>query len=165
MSDPTPQAPQVVVGLGNEFRSDDGCGPATARQVAELCGKAIDVIQPLADGTGLIMAWSPYRTVFLIDSVKSGAPAGTIFRFEPLKEHLPEEVFHPTSSHRLTLSQIIRLAETLQKLPGRLILFGIEGINFDYGTAMTPEVAAAVNEVANRIAEEVKQLTDVPGHE
>jgi hydrogenase maturation protease len=162
MRDP---APQVVVGLGNEFRSDDGCGPAAARRVSELCGKAIDVIQPLADGTGLILAWSPYRTVFLIDSVKSGGPVGTIYRFEPLTENLPEEVFRPASSHRLSLSQIIRLAQTLQKLPGRLILFGIEGINFDYGTAMTQEVAAAVDEVANRIAEEVRQFTDVSAPE
>jgi hydrogenase maturation protease len=137
-------APNVVVGLGNEFRSDDGCGPAAARQVSELCGKAVDIIQPLADGTGLISAWSAYQTVFLIDSVKSGLPTGQIHRFEPLKERLPEEVFSPTSSHRLSLSQIIRLAETLQKLPGRLILFGIEGANFDYGTEMTPEVAQAV---------------------
>jgi hydrogenase maturation protease len=157
MSDP---APNVVVGLGNEFRSDDGCGPATARRVADLCGSKVDIIQPLADGTGLIVAWSTYKTVFLIDSVKSGAPAGQIHRFEPLREKLPEEVFSPTSSHRLSLSQIIRLAETLQKLPGRLILFGIEGVNFDCGTDMTPAVAEAVSEVARRIAEEIERSPD-----
>ena len=132
---------------------------------AELCGKAIDVIQPLADGTGLIVAWSAYRTVYLIDSVKSGVPAGQIHRFEPLREKLPEEVFSPTSSHRLSLSQIIRLAETLHKLPGRLILFGIEGVNFDYGTEMTPEVARAVDEVVRRIVEEVERSSDVPAPE
>ena len=162
MGDPTPN---VVVGLGNEFRSDDGCGPAVARRVEELCARSVDIIQPLADGTGLIMAWSGYHTVFLIDSVKSGAQPGQIFRFEPLLEKLPEDVFRPTSSHRLSLSQIIRLAETLQKLPGRLILFAIEGANFDYGTTMTPNVASAVDEVARRIAEEIERSSDVPASE
>ena len=154
MSDP---APHVVVGLGNEFRSDDGCGPAAARRVGELCGRAVDLIQPLADGTGLIMAWSGYDTVYLIDSVKSGAEPGKIFRFEPFHEDLPEEVFRPASSHRLSLTQIIRLAQALGKIPDRLVLFGIEGVNFDFGTAMTPAVAISAEEVAGRVADEIRK--------
>ena len=149
----------VVVGLGNEFRSDDGCGPAAALRVKELCGSSVDLIQPVADATGLIMSWVEYRTVFLIDSVKSGAETGKIFRFEPFNENLPEEAFRATSSHRLSLSQIIELAKTLGEMPGRLVLFGIEGVNFDYGTEMTPAVAMAVQEVAGRIVAEIRQTT------
>ncbi len=158
MNDP---APYVVVGLGNEFRSDDGCGPATARRVIEMCDGQVDLIQPLADATGLIMAWCEYRAVFLIDGVKSGAEPGKIFRFEPFIENLPEDVFPPASSHRLSLSQIIEIARTLGKQPRQLVLYGIEGINFDYGTVMTPQVATAVLEVADRIVAEIGRVADV----
>lgn len=157
-------APYIVVGLGNEFRSDDACGPIAARLAGRLCGKKIQVIEPLADGTGLVMMWGNVKLAVLIDSVKSGASAGYVYRFEPLNETIPEEVFRPITTHRLSVTQIIRLGRILRQLPKRLIIYGVEGVNFDYGTTMTPAVAEAARDVAARIAAEIKQSSDVAVH-
>ncbi|MEW5795319.1 MAG: hydrogenase maturation protease [Candidatus Zixiibacteriota bacterium] len=154
-----PESSHVVIGLGNEFRSDDGGGPTAARRVGRLCGRRVQVIAPLTDGAGLVMLWGEVELVILIDSVKSGSPPGTVFRFEPLREEIPEEVFHPTTTHRFSVSQIIRLARVLGRLPKQLIVYGIEGVDFDYGTTMSPAVAAAAIEVADRIAAEIMQFS------
>lgn len=151
-------ASYLVIGLGNEFRCDDGCGPLVARLIDQKRCAGVKIIQPLSDGTGMVMEWSGADAAFVVDSVRSGAAPGRIFRFEPLVETIPETVFRPTSTHRLSITQIVRLAQALGRLPQRLIVYGIEGTNFEHGTDMTPAVIKAAQDVAERIASEVSQL-------
>ena len=73
----------VVIGIGNEFRRDDGIGPAT---VARLRGQAPAAVQLLvSDGepAGLIEAWSGADLAVVVDAVRAepgrsrpAAPAG-----------------------------------------------------------------------------------------
>jgi hydrogenase maturation protease len=76
-------------------------------------------------------------------------------------------VFQPTSTHRLSITQIVRLAQALRRLPQRLIVYGIEGTNFAHGTDMTSAVVQAARHVAERIASEVSQFAALtcPGGE
>jgi len=149
-------AAYVVIGLGNEFRGDDGCGPAVARRIDRLRLPGVRVVQPLADGTGTVTSWRGTEAAFVIDSVRSGSAPGTIFHFEPLLEAVPENVFRPATTHRLGLTQIVQLAQALGQLPGRLIAYGIEGASYDHGNAMTEAVARAVEEVSGLIAAEIR---------
>jgi len=155
MDDP---ASFLVIGLGNEFRGDDGCGPLVARKISQKRLAGVRLIHPMADSTGLVMEWDGADATFLIDCVCSGAPPGTIHRFEPLVETIPEQLSHPTSTHRFGLTQVVRLAQALGRLPQRLIVYGIEGQEFEHGTEITRAVAEAVNEVADRIANELALL-------
>ena len=116
------------------------------------------MIRSSADGAGMVMEWSGADAAFVVDCVRSGAEPGKVYRFEPLVETIPETVFRPTSSHRLGLTQIVRLAQALGRLPRRLIVYGIEGINFDHGTDVTPAVAQAAQDVAELIASEVSRF-------
>jgi len=149
-------AAYLVIGLGNEFRSDDGCGPAVARRIDRLRLPGVRVVESLADGTGMVTSWGGTEAAFVIDSVRSGSPPGTIFHFEPLLEAVPESVFRTPTTHRLGLTQIVRLAGALGQLPGRLIAYGIEGASYDHGDAMTEAVARAVEEVSGLIVAEIR---------
>ena len=155
MDDP---ASFLVIGLGNEFRGDDGCGPLVARKISQKRLAGVRLIHPMADSTGLVMEWDGAEAAFLIDCVCSGAPLGTIHRFEPLVETIPEQLSQPTSTHRFGITQVVRLAQTLGRLPQRLIVYGIEGQEFGHGTGVTGAVAEAVNEVADRIVNEMALL-------
>jgi hydrogenase maturation protease len=160
-------ASYLVIGLGNEFRCDDGCGPLVARLINQEHCPGVRVMQPLVDGTGMVMEWNGVDVAFVIDSVRSGAAPGKVYRFEPLVETVPERVFQPTSTHRLSITQIVRLAQALRRLPQRLIVYGIEGTNFAHGTDMTSAVVQAARHVAERIASEVSQFAALtcPGGE
>ena len=141
----TPARP--VIGLGNEWRSDDGVGPEIARRLGGtvLSGEPIGVVEALE---GL-------DEVVLVDAVSSGAPAGTVHVFDASAEPLPVSVFGAASTHTLGLAEAVELARTLGRLPRRVLVYGIEGAGFDFGEGLSPEVEAA----ADRVVEEVSACT------
>jgi hydrogenase maturation protease len=53
----------------------------------------------------------------------------------------------------------VRLAGTLGNAPPTLIVYAVEGVCFDGGAAMTAAVAAAAEDVARRVIDEVQRLT------
>ena len=49
----------------------------------------------------------------------------------------------------------LALGRVLRELPPMLVIYGIEGQEFNPGRGLSPEVAAAVPEAARRIREEI----------
>jgi hydrogenase maturation protease len=92
--------------------------------------------------------WREADVAVVIDAVSSGAEPGTVHRFDATSAPLPARLRGSTSSHALGLAEAIELGRTLGRLPGRLIVYGIEGERFEAGTELTPAVAAAVEAVA-----------------
>ena len=155
----------LVIGLGNEFRGDDGCGPLVARLIAQKRRTGVRVLSSPGDGSGVVLEWGDINAAFVIDCVRSGSSPGKIFRFEPLIEDIPEKVLRPTSSHRLALTQIVRLAQALGRMPQRLIVYGVEGGEFAHGSKITPAVAEAAEQVTDRIVREIANLAADLKHE
>ncbi len=136
-----------VIGLGNEWRSDDGAGPEVARRLGGLALTG----EPI----GLVEALNGCLEAVLVDAVFSGAPAGTVHRFEAADEPLPVRLFGASSTHALGLAEALELARSLGRLPQKVGVYGIEGADFSFGRGLTPEVAAAVS----RVVEEVRTCT------
>ncbi len=137
----------TVIGLGNEWRGDDGVGIEVARRVGGrvLEGEPIALVD-LVEGEDEVM---------LVDAVSSGAPAGTLFRFEAGSEPLPGSLFGASSTHALGLAEAVELARSLGRLPRRVAVYGIEGESFAFGKGLSAPVAAA----AARLVEEVTSCT------
>jgi hydrogenase maturation protease len=55
------------------------------------------------------------------------------------------------------MAAAIELAQALDSMPRRLIVYGVEGQYFDAATALTPEVETATLEAVNRILTELRQ--------
>jgi hydrogenase maturation protease len=53
------------------------------------------------------------------------------------------------------LAEAIGLARALNQLPNKLVIYGIEGKNFESGAVPSMEVRAAIDEVVGRIKEEL----------
>lgn len=98
--------------------------------------------------------WEGYDRVFLVDAVVSGAPVGTVHRFDVGEAPLPSARF-ASLSHDFNVLEAVELARALGCLPASLAVFGIEGARFSHGSTMRPEVAAAAEVVARTIREEV----------
>ena len=62
------------------------------------------------------------------------------------------------STHAFGAAEAIELARVLGRLPRRLIVVGIEGARFDAGVGLSPEVAAAVEDVARRGLDDIAAL-------
>lgn len=141
----------TVIGFGNPMRGDDGVGPAV---VAALCEHGIDAVAFDGDGTELIEAWQDRETVILVDAMVSGAVPGTMRRFDIADTRLPQDLFR-SSSHQFGLAQAVEMGRLLGRLPPRMILFGVEGKRFDFGTGLTPSVTRAVQSLVRRIHAEL----------
>lgn len=144
----------LIIGLGNDFRRDDGAGRVAVRRIKVEVGEDLRVIEESGEGAALMDAWQGADLVILIDAVHSGAAPGTIHRFDARAQQIPSAFFH-YSTHAFSIAEAIELARALDQLPPRLIVYGIEGKDFSSGENLSPEVAAAVEEVARQVKGEL----------
>jgi hydrogenase maturation protease len=154
----------LVIGIGNPFRSDDAAGVIAARRLKEAGLDPSLVMEHSGEGASLMEAWKGADAVILIDAVSSGSPPGAIHRLEPINNPMPAQMFQ-SSSHAFSLPQAIEMARALGELPARLVIFGIEGSNFQAGTEVTPPVSKAMPELVRSVLEEVKRLQPETGKE
>jgi hydrogenase maturation protease len=58
------------------------------------------------------------------------------------------------SSHGLGVAEVVELARTLDRLPARLIVYGVAGCVFDVGAPLSPQVGAVIDEVIECVVRE-----------
>jgi hydrogenase maturation protease len=138
----------LVVGLGNAWRGDDGAGPAVARALGDDPRVVVLEGEPI----GLIEAWAGAQDVVVVDAVSSGAAPGTVHRLDAGAAPLPATLARG-STHAFGLAETIELARTLDRLPPRLTVYGIEGQDFRAGDQLSAPVRTAVDAVRLELRE------------
>lgn len=144
----------VVVGIGNDFRGDDGAGRETVRLLRTSHPKGVEFIELNGEMMGLLDRLDDCSTLIVIDATQSQSPAGTIHRFDAGKNPLPDNRGQ-RSTHGISIGSVIEMARVQHLLPRRVLVFGIEGETFDHGTPLTPRVKDAVRNLADEIARDL----------
>lgn len=148
----------LVIGLGNRWRQDDGAGIAV---IERLRGRHLstpwvpapaDIIEA-EDVLSLIDGWAAEDVVVIVDAVRSAAAAGTIHRIDATTQPLPTE-WTFGSSHEIGLAHAVEIARASDRLPGRLVIIGIEGEAFGFGSGLTPAVADAIPAACRAVEDE-----------
>lgn len=152
------EVPQLlIIGVGNPYRGDDAAGLEVLRLLRTMGIGASNLLEHSGEGVSLMEAWKGRGTVILIDAVSSGSPPGAIHRLDAFTNPLPAQLFQ-SSTHDFSLPQAIEMSRALDELPGRLLIFGIEGCNFQAGAELSPEVSAALPMLARKVFDEVEDL-------
>jgi hydrogenase maturation protease len=86
----------------------------------------------------------------VVDAAASGAPPGTIRRFDARAGRLPARLMR-SSTHALGVPEAIELARALGRLPARVEVYAIEGARFTAGAELSPAVEQAVGELAESL--------------
>ena len=73
---------------------------------------------------------------------------------------VPAGFFH-YSTHAFSVAEAVELARSLDQLPPRLIVYGIEGENFAAGMGLTSSVEQAVEAVTEQVAAEVRAAQEL----
>ncbi len=107
--------------------------------------------------SALLEAWRGAAAVILADAVAGGGRPGEIYRFTVHESPLPAELFPATSTHAWGVAQAAALGRVLGDLPPYLVVYGIAGRDFGLGREISPEVARAVPEAAQRIRQEIEE--------
>jgi hydrogenase maturation protease len=161
----------VVIGVGNEFRRDDGIGPEV---LSRLHGQAADGVRLVAsDGepARMIEAWTGARLAVVIDAVLANPPPpapsspptsaspcpGRLHRI--VVDRTPTPDVHTVSSHGLGLGQSVALARALDRMPERLIVHAVEVSDVGHGVGLTPAVAAAADALTAAVLRDLRPAT------
>ena len=147
----------LVIGIGNEYRSDDAVGLQIADSLSEYGSEHCIIKRSSGEGIALINLWENFEYVILIDAVKSGCKVGTIHEIDLSKENLEVEFFQ-TSSHLFALPEAVLLAKTLNKFPDNMIVYGIEGQNFEHGIEISIEVQEAKEKLIQNLKTKIDNL-------
>ena len=118
----------LVIGVGNPDRGDDGVGLVVAR----LLKSHMPVIEHDGEATALVDTLRSARHTWLIDAAQSDSPPGTIHRIDCTKD-IPL-LRSTVSSHGFGLAEAIGLARALGTMPPHCIIYAIEGTCFTLGT-------------------------------
>jgi hydrogenase maturation protease len=151
------QSKILIIGVGNLYRRDDGVGLQIAAQLQATSANHLSVMESSGEGASLMEGWKAAESVIVIDAVRSGAKAGTIHRLDAQKEKMPAAFFN-YSTHAFSLAEAVELARTLRRLPRRLVVYGIEGENFQAGIGLSAAVENAARKVQAMILNEIEQM-------
>ncbi len=145
----------LLIGIGNLLRGDDAVGRIAAQHLRQRSVPALRVLEHDGEGASLMEVWKSEQTVIVIDAISSRRKPGTIHRFDVTRHPLQKRILH-SSTHAFGLHEAIQLAKSLQQLPGRLIVYGIEVQSSAIGTPLSAVVENAVPRLVDRIVREVE---------
>lgn len=145
----------MVVGVGTGCRHDDALGPAVAESVANLHLPGVDVATSGDDLTELLELWRGADLAVLVDAVaRAPSRPGRIERIDAEKTTAAAAT---ASSHSLGVAEAVRLARSLDRLPGRLVVFAVDAARLDLGFGLSSAVAAAVPRAVSAVVAELER--------
>ena len=147
----------LVIGVGNAYGGDDAAGPTVAQRLKEHVPGHVTVMEHLGDGAALMELWKGAAAVIVIDAASSGAPPGTVHRFEAHAAPLPAKMLRH-STHAFGVPEAIEMSRALNQLPARLIVFAVEGRTFAAGAALSQEVETSVPVVNDLVLKAIDTL-------
>jgi hydrogenase maturation protease len=145
----------LVVGLGNPWAGDDAAGVRVANALRGRLPEDVALMQHEGEPTPLIDAWAGKRLAIVVDAIDGDGPPGTIRCFDATTAELPATLAG-RSTHSFTVAQAIELARSLDRMPARLILVGIEGTAFEAGAELGQPVAEAIEPAARAVLELIR---------
>jgi hydrogenase maturation protease len=147
----------IVIGVGNEFRHDDGAGPAVLASLRDRVPPGVDLVLTDGEPTRLIEAWTGAALAVVIDAVRAHpSRPGRMHRF--VVDRPMGGTARAASSHGFGLDEAISLALALDRMPGRLIVHAIEAADLSQGSGLTPPVAAAIDDVAHAVLSDIREV-------
>ena len=146
----------MVIGVGNEFRRDDGAGPQVVARLRPRVPPGVELRVSDGDPARLIEAWDGAALAVVADTVRAvPAVPGQLHRLVLERDHLALDP--AVSSHGLGLGEAIGLAAVLGHLPEKLIVHTVEAGDVSVGGGLTPPVAAAIGALAEAVLGELSE--------
>ncbi|MGH4032061.1 hydrogenase maturation protease [Actinomycetota bacterium Odt1-20B] len=150
----------AVIGVGNAFRHDDGVGWAVVDRLKERARS-----RPLPPGTvletcdgdpgRLLGLWENAGLAVVLDAAQARpAHPGRVHRLL-LDDAQLGQAQGSASSHGLGLGEAIELSRVLGRLPGRLVVYAVEGADRTVGTGLSEAVAAQVEPLTLAVEHEI----------
>lgn len=146
-----------VLGCGQKLVGDDGFGVRVVEELQKMqLPENVECIDAGVGGMSILSWIEDADKVIIIDAVHTeNEPVGHIYSFTD-KELPPSDMFG-LSLHDMNLVDTINIGKHVQKMPGEILIFGVEIPELDmvFTTEMSPEVEAAIPKVVDMVLKEI----------
>ena len=150
----------AVIGVGNTLRTDDGIGPAAIQCLRSTLPQGVVALACRCEPAALIEAWRDASAAILVDAA---APAGRPGHITRVDDRRAFATMRPAAStHGFGLVEVLALARTLGAAPACVVIFAVEGLDFDPGGTLSPPVQAALPALLRAIGSELRALGATP---
>jgi len=148
----------LVLGIGNLLLQDEGAGVRAVEEFERryFTPAGVELLDGGTSGIELLQYIQGRDHLILLDVVKSGNPPGTIIRLDG--EEVPALFQKKISPHQLGISDLLATALLIDKIPKRVVLFGIEPKSIETGLEMSEEVGGNIGRLADMVAHELVSL-------
>ncbi len=152
-----PSATTLILGVGNLLLSDEGVG----LRVLERLAATYDLpegVQTLDGGTlglDLLYYLEGVENLLIIDAVEMGKEPGTLLRLEG--DEVPAFLSIKISPHQIGIPDMLFAAKLKDLYPRNVVLWGVQPAVLDAGLDLSPLVAARVDELAEKVVEELRR--------
>jgi hydrogenase maturation protease len=148
----------LVLGLGNLLLTDDGLGPAAVRELERrfVAPAGVEILDGGTLGLSLLGELSEARAAILVDAVAADAPAGSFVRLDG--DEVAPAAAARLSPHQVGVADLIGAAQLLGRQPPRMILLGLVPQSLELGVGCSPPVAANLEGLVTRVADECRAL-------
>ncbi len=142
-------SPEVVVlGLGNILMEDEGIGVHAANHLEKHYHfePEIEIVDGGTSGLDLLPFFGPEKSILIIDAVNFEMKPGTVAKIED--DAILAQLDPKISLHHLGLSDLISVAELLDKKAKRMTLLGIQPMSMEnLDLEMTPTIKGVFDKV------------------
>ncbi|NIK59151.1 hydrogenase maturation protease [Kribbella shirazensis] len=149
--------------MGNEYRRDDGIGPALVAALEDRRLPGVTLLVSDGEPARLIDDWAGVPLAIVVDAVlcEPSAP-GEFYRTDvPIHEHQHDPGLerrpHSAGSHSLGIPDALRLARAVDRLPHRLVVYAVEAADVTFGTDLSAPVAAALPRLVDAVVTELSR--------
>lgn len=156
----------LVVGLGNPLRGDDGIGPRVVDELSHVgLPEGVTVVDGGTGGLDLLRilegpGTEEWSRVVIVDAADMGKEPGRFVRFRPDQTRLIAASDDRFSLHHAGLSEVLALADALERPLPELVIFGVQPAEVGWGERLSPAVEAALPALADAIFEEIEGEED-----
>jgi len=147
----------VVLGCGNTLMGDDGVGIRVVERLQKMgLPDNVEIIEAGVGGMAILSWIEDADKAVIVDAVQTGnEPPGTVYEFTD-RELPPSDMFM-LSLHDLNLVDTINVGRIVQKMPGEIVIIGVEVKRVaEFTRELTPEVERAIPEVLDLVLKELK---------
>ena len=136
----------LVIGYGNDLRSDDGAGRAVAEAISERDLPRVDVRTLSQLTPELSLEIAEHAMVVFVDADVEA----TEMRTRPV---VPASTANGVMTHHGDPATLLGLTATVGPVPDEAIAISIPAENLDMGSVFSPRTAAAVGHAVDLIVE------------
>ncbi len=147
-------APILVMAVGNILKQDDGFGETVLRRLEEQDLPAeIELFDAGTSAIDLMEVFNGRKKLIVLDAVRGGQPAGTLYRFSP--EDVENQALPMNTLHQVGLLETLRLGELVDCKPDETVIIGCQPQQTELGIGLSDVVAARIEKAAELVLEEI----------